>query len=78
MENMLPLQNKKAQKRRKNIIHVDKTYVQQSHSVQSCWQSEEEPGVLTKIGKGQRLILVHGGGQEGFVEDALLTPQAKN
>ena len=56
----------------KNIIYVDETYVQQSHSVQSCWQSEEEPGVLTKIGTDQRLIIVHGGGHEGFVEDALL------
>ena len=43
-------------------------YVQWSHSVQSCWQSEEEPWVLAKIGTGRRLIIVHGGGQEeGFV-----------
>ena len=46
--------------------------VQQSHSVQSCWPSEEEPRVLTKIGTGRRLIIAHGGGQEVFVEDALL------
>ena len=72
--NKLPSQNKKTQKgreKKKNIIYVDETDVQQSHSFQSCWQSEEEPGVLIKIGTGQRLIL-HGGGQEGFVEDALL------
>jgi hypothetical protein len=58
----------------KNIIYsyVDETCVQQSHSVQPCWQSEEEPGVLTKINTGQRHILVHGGGQEGFVEGPLL------
>ena len=51
----------------KNIIHVDEIDVQHFLccsvlSVQSCWQSEEEPGVLTKIGTGQRLI-VHCGGQ---------------
>ena len=56
----------------KNIIYVDETYGQQSHSVQSCWQSEEEPEVLTKIGTGQRLIIVQGGGHEGLVEDAFL------
>jgi hypothetical protein len=59
---------KKHKRQGKNIIYVDEMYVQQSHSVQSCWKSEEEPGVLTKMGTGQRLIVVHGGGQEeGFV-----------
>jgi hypothetical protein len=43
--------------------------VQQFPSAQSCWQSEEEPGVLTKIGTGQRLVIVHDGGQEGFVKN---------
>ena len=45
------------------MIYVEKIYVQHSHSVYTCWQSEKEPGVLTKIGIGQRLSL----NQEGFV-----------
>ena len=45
----------------KNIIYVHETD-QQPHSDQSCWQSEEEPGVLTKIGTDQILVIVYGGG----------------
>ncbi|KAJ4440513.1 hypothetical protein ANN_08654 [Periplaneta americana] len=56
----------------KYIVYVDETYIQESHSVKSCWQAEEELGILTKIGKGERLIVLHGGGEEGFVEGALL------
>lgn len=63
---------KKHRREGKNIVYVDETYVQQSHSVKSCWQSEQESGTLTKMGAGQRLIIVHGGGEEGFVDGALL------
>lgn len=56
----------------KNIVYIDETYVQASHSVSSCWQSPEEVGITTKIGKGNRLIIVHGGGEAGFVNNALL------
>ena len=45
------------------MIYVEKIYVQHSHSVYTCWQSEKEPGVLTKIGTGQRFS----DGQEEFV-----------
>ena len=45
--------------RREGKNNVNEMYVQQSCSVQSCWQSEEEPEVLTKRGTSQRLIIVH-------------------
>ena len=59
------------------MVYIDETYVQQSHLVTSCWQSEQELGVLTKIGAGQRLIILHGGGEEGFVPDALLISKSR-
>ena len=57
-------------KYREEDWNIDETYIQQSHSVKKCWQSEGEVGLLSDIGKGDRLI-VHGGGEGGFVEGAL-------
>ena len=42
-------------------------YVQHFRSVHSCWQSEKGQGVLIKINAGQRIIIIHSGGQERFV-----------
>lgn len=54
------------------VVYLDETYVQASHNVSNCWQSEKELGAIQKIGKGNRLIVVHGGGEMGFVNNALL------
>lgn len=56
----------------KNVVYLDETYVQASHNVVNCWQSEEELGATKRIGSGNRLIVVHGGGELGFVNNALL------
>ncbi|RVE39844.1 hypothetical protein evm_015506 [Chilo suppressalis] len=37
-----------------------------------CWQNDDEDGVLEPISKGQRFIIVHAGGNQGFVENACL------
>ena len=47
-------------------MYVDKTYVQHSRSIQSCWQFEKEPRVITKIDIGQTYYIVCSGDQEGF------------
>lgn len=44
-------------------------YVNQSHTVAKCWKLGYERGVMTNIGKGIRLIIVHAG---GFVNNGLL------
>ncbi|KAF6201575.1 hypothetical protein GE061_003967 [Apolygus lucorum] len=62
----------------KNIVYLDETYVQASHGVSTCWQSNEELGALQQIGKGDRLIIVHGGGEKGFVPNALLIFKASS
>ena len=51
---------------------LTKIYVQASHSVSSCWQSSEEVRITMKTGKGNRFIIVHGGGEASFVINALL------
>lgn len=57
---------------RRPIIFLDETYVNQSHNVRKCWQSKEERGATNAIGKGARLIIVHAGSRDGFVNNGLL------
>lgn len=61
----------------RSIVYVDETYIHGTHCVSSCWQSDKELGVTEPIGKGQRLIIVHAGGEEGFVRNALLIFRSK-
>ncbi|KAJ2954281.1 hypothetical protein O0L34_g2532 [Tuta absoluta] len=56
----------------RTIFFLDETYVNQSHNVRKCWQSENERGATNSIGKGPRLIIVHAGGRDGFVNNGLL------
>ncbi|KAF6205794.1 hypothetical protein GE061_019968 [Apolygus lucorum] len=60
------------------VVYLDETYVNESHHAQNCWQSPEERGALSRIGKGNRLIIVHGGGELGFVSNALLIFKASS
>jgi hypothetical protein len=41
-----------------------------------CWQSEKQPGILTNTSSTNRLILVHAGSENGFIEKASLVFQA--
>lgn len=56
----------------RNIIYTDETYIHSSHTHSKGW-SDDSPKELRKpISKGQRLIIVHAGGEEGFVQNGLL------
>ncbi|XP_053618380.1 uncharacterized protein LOC128679904 [Plodia interpunctella] len=68
---------KKYRRERRHILYLDETYVNASHNVSKCWQSKDELGVLSHIGKGDRLIIVHCGGQIGFVDGALVIFKSK-
>lgn len=54
------------------ITYLDETYIHPSYGVSKCWQSEEEPGVYKQNRAGERYIIVHAGGEYGFVPNALL------
>lgn len=54
------------------IVYIDETYVNANHTTGKCWQSPEVIGVTKPIGKGDRLIIAHGGGENGFIRDSLL------
>lgn len=61
----------------RKIVYLDETFVHSTHSVPSCWQSDTELGKLQAIGKGPRIIVVHAGGEEGFINNALLIFKSK-
>lgn len=69
---------KKHRRDQRNIVYLDETYVNSSLNEPACWQSNEERGVLSHIGKGPRLIIVHAGGQAGFIDGALLIFKSKS
>lgn len=54
------------------IIYLDETYLHSTHTATKCWQSSAEMGVTVPVSKGRRLIVVHAGGEMGFINKALL------
>lgn len=54
------------------ITYVDETYVHSGHTVSKQWCDASREGFHKEVSKGRRLIIVHGGGCNGFVDNALL------
>lgn len=60
-------------------MYTDETYVLSSHVVNKSWSSvDDDNTVKHSLSKGKRLIIVHAGGEEGFVPNALLTWEAQS
>lgn len=54
------------------IVYIDETYLHEGHTSPSEWTLAGTPLVKNPISKGRRLIIVHAGGEDGFVPNALL------
>jgi hypothetical protein len=54
------------------IVYLDETYINAGHTITKCWTDGSAQGLLAPISKGRRLIIVHAGGEMGFVPNALL------
>lgn len=54
------------------ITYIDETYVHATHCVPKQWADKSNNGFRKKISKGPRLIIVNGGGKNGFVDNSLL------
>ncbi|CAH2087753.1 unnamed protein product [Euphydryas editha] len=54
------------------VIYLDETYIHSTYCAGKCWQSEmlNEEGVLSSDSKGPRWIIVHAGGEMGFIPNA--------
>lgn len=62
----------------RNIIYTDETYIHSSHVQDKGWYDASAKGLKKPISKGQRLIIVHAGGENGFVKDGLLIFKSGN
>lgn len=55
------------------IIFTDESYIHSSHTKPQGWSDGSSLGFKMPISKGKRLIMVHAGGENGLVPNALLT-----
>lgn len=54
------------------IIFLDETYVLSSTVKSMSWSDDSNQGVKVPLSKGDRMIIIHAGGEKGFVPNALL------
>lgn len=52
------------------IIYLDESYILSSHVQKKSWSDGSNNGVHTPISKGERLIIIHAGGENGFIPNA--------
>lgn len=63
---------RKAREEQKSIVYIDETWIDNNLTYKKCWQSEDVFGVQTYTSSSNRLIVVHAGCEEGFVQNTLL------
>lgn len=61
------------------IVYTDKSYVLTTHVQNNTWaQKDKSSPFLKKLSTGTRFILVHGGTDAGFIENACLVYKANS
>ena len=63
---------KKYRNEGRSIIYMDETYIHSSHTSSYGWSDDTIQGLLSPMSKGKRLIIVHAGGEQGFVPNAYI------
>ncbi|KAJ4444763.1 hypothetical protein ANN_06560 [Periplaneta americana] len=61
----------------RQIFYLDETWIDSNITFGKCWQSEEEFGVQANVNSGNRLIVVHAGSLNGFLDNATLIYKAE-
>lgn len=56
----------------RSIVYMDETYLHTTHTTPLAWSDESLSGLFSPVSKGQRLIIIHAGGEHGFVPNAYL------
>ncbi|CAF4863505.1 unnamed protein product [Pieris macdunnoughi] len=64
--------------RKKPVIYVDETCIHSHYTVSKCWQNNTDASVKKNHNPDQRWIIVHGGGENGFVNGAELIYKCKS
>lgn len=70
---------KKLRNQGKNIYYLDETWLDSNITVKMCWQTEVfgvQDNYPIIISSGNRLILLHSGSKEGFLDGAMLLYKA--
>ena len=57
----------------RNIVYMDETYLHSTYTQVKSWTDDSNEGLKKKVTKGQKLIIIHAGGENGFVIGANLT-----
>uniref|UniRef100_A0A6P7H5N0 Uncharacterized protein LOC114346491 n=1 Tax=Diabrotica virgifera virgifera TaxID=50390 RepID=A0A6P7H5N0_DIAVI len=55
-----------------DVIYTDETYLHSSHTTSKSWDDGTSKCLKSPVAKGQWLIIVHAGGEKGFVPNGLL------
>lgn len=55
----------------KSIVYLDESYVHSGHTKAHSWSDSSTSGLFTNISKGPRLIMIHAGGEMGFLPNCL-------
>jgi len=58
------------------LFFVEEAWIDMSFTAKRCWRSVDQPGHIPPCNRGQRLIVVHAGSHDGFIEDADLVYKA--
>lgn len=64
-------------KERRPIIYMDESYIHSSHTIKKTWSDDSTEGLHQPISRGERLIIIHAGGENWFVKNALQTWNSK-
>jgi hypothetical protein len=54
------------------IFYIDESWVDRNLIFRKCWKNEEVMGVQANVNPGNRLIMLHVGGINGFLPNAAL------
>lgn len=52
------------------VVYIDETWIHTYYTVNKCWHSDHVDGVYVNSSAGQHLVVVHAGGDMGFIEGA--------
>lgn len=60
------------------IVYNDESYIDSSHVSKKGWSDDSNAGIAAPINKGKRLIMLHAGGEMGFIEGCLTMWEAQH
>jgi hypothetical protein len=58
--------------KRTDLFFMCESYILLTHTTKKSWCNESNEGLCVPIAKGDCLIIIHAGGEMGFIPNALL------